>query len=108
MTISVCPADEIAAAPDDVWALVATPEAFDAWWDARVIAAEPPGPIAPGQRVVARAKGVWPARVRYEVVAVDRARRRLELHVRLPLGVVDHMMLTIDARGADRAFVRFG
>jgi Polyketide cyclase / dehydrase and lipid transport len=108
MTVSACPADDVDASPDDVWALVDHPDGFDAWWDARTIAAEPPGPLAPGQRIVARAKGVFPARIHIDVVEVDAARRRLQLIARMPFGVVDHMTLTVDARGPDRAFVRFG
>jgi len=108
MTVSACPADEIAASIEAVWSLVDRPEGFDAWWDARVLRAEPPGPFAPGQRVVARAKGAIPARIRFEVVEVDAAAHRLRLLAHLPFGVVDHMTITVAARGPDRAFVRFG
>ena len=108
MTISACPADEIAASVDAVWSLVDRPEGFDAWWDARVVRAEPPGRFAPGQRVLARARGVFPARIAIDVTEVDTARHRLQLTARLPFGVVDHMTITVAARGPDRAFVRFG
>jgi hypothetical protein len=108
MTISACPADEIAASVEDVWSLVDRPEGFDAWWDARVVRAEPPGPFTPGQHVLARAKGIYRARITIDVTDVDAARHRLQLIARLPFGVIDHMTLTVAARGPDRAFVRFG
>ena len=108
MTVSACPADEIAAPVDVVWSLVDHPDGFDAWWDARTIAADPPGPLAPGQHVVARARGLFPARVHIDVIEVDAVHHRLQLTARLPFGVVDHMVLTVAARGPDRAFVRFG
>jgi hypothetical protein len=108
MTISTCPADEIAAPVDVVWSLVDRPEGFDAWWDARVVGAEPPGPFAAGQHLVARAKGIYRARIEIDVTEVDAAQHRLQLTARLPFGVIDHMTLTVAARGADRAFVRFG
>src|SRR5262245_28566832 len=60
MTISVCPGDEVHASADQVWSLLNDPTRFDAWWDARVLEASPPGPLSAGQRVVARAKGASP------------------------------------------------
>ena len=108
MAISVCPADEIDAPVAVVWSLVDRPERFDAWWDARVIDATPPGPMAPGQHVVARARGAFPARITFDVVAVDAAQHRLELVARLPFHVIDHMTIVIQEIARDRSLVRFG
>src|SRR5262245_63760109 len=108
MTVSVCPGDEVNASADEVWSLLADPARLDVWWDARVRTATPPGPLAPGQHIEARAKGVFPARVTLDVTAVDAATRRLQMTARLPFGVVDHATLTIAPLAPDRCFVRFG
>lgn len=107
MSLSACPADEIAAPAAVVWSLVERPEAFDRWWDARVIRATPPGPLAPGQHLIARAKGLVPARIHYDVTVVE-PNARLQMEIRLPLGIVNHFTMTVRALAADRAFVRFG
>jgi hypothetical protein len=108
MTISVCPADEINASVDQVWSLLESPARFDAWWDARVVAAVPPGPMAPGQHIEARAKGIFPARVQCDVTAVDAVKHQLQMTARLPFGVVDHLTFTVTPIGPDRSLVRFG
>ncbi len=108
MTISVCPAEDIAAPVEVVWSLLDDPMRFDLWWDARTTSAEPPGPLAPGQHVEARAKGLFPGRVRIDVTEIDAAARRIQMIAHLPFGVIDHFTVTVAARGADRAFVRFG
>jgi hypothetical protein len=108
MGISVCPGDEVNASVDEVWSLVDDPARFDAWWDARMLEATPPGALTPGQHIVARARGPIPARVRFDVTVVDAAKHRVEMTVRLPFGIVNHFALTITAVGPDRSFVRFG
>ena len=108
MTISVCPAEVVAAPAEVVWSLLADPTRFDLWWDARTKTAEPPGPLAPGQHIEARAKGILPARVRCDVTEVDATARRIQMIVHLPFGVIDHFTVTVAARGDDHALVRFG
>jgi uncharacterized protein YndB with AHSA1/START domain len=108
MAVSVCPGDEVNASVDEVWSLLDDPARFDAWWDARMLDATPPGPLARGQHLVARAKGPFPARIRCEVTAVDAAKHRIQMTVRLPFGIVDHFTLTVTAIGLDRSFVQFG
>ena len=95
MTISACPADDVAAPVEVVWSLLDDPMRFDLWWDARTKTAEPPGRLAPGQHVEARAKGVFPARVRIDVIEVDVAARRIQMIAHLPFGVVDHFTVTV-------------
>ena len=108
MTVSVCPGDEVKASVDVVWSLLSDPARLDAWWDARLLHARPPGPLVPGQHIEARAKGAFPARVSFEVTAVDPASHRIQMIARLPLGLVDHLTLTIARLAPDRCFVRFG
>src|SRR6185503_12018145 len=67
MAVSVCPGDEFKVSADVVWSLLADPARLDAWWDARLLHATPPGPLVPGQHIVARAKGAFPARLSFDV-----------------------------------------
>jgi len=99
---------EVNASVDEVWSLLDAPSRFDAWWDARVLEATPPGPLTPGQHIEARAKGPFPARVQCDVTAVDAAEHRIQMTVRLPFGIIDHFTLTVAPIGRDRSFVRFG
>jgi uncharacterized protein YndB with AHSA1/START domain len=108
MAISVCPADEVDASVDEIWSLLVDPARLDAWWDARMLEATPPGPLAPGQHIVARAKGPVPAHVRFDVTVVDEAKHRIQMTARLPFGIVDHVTLTVTAIGPARCFVQFG
>jgi hypothetical protein len=108
MAISVCPGDEVNASVDAVWALLDDPARFDVWWDARMLEATPPGLLTPGQHIVARAKGAFPARVLCDVVAVDPAKHRIQMTVRLPFGIVDHFTVIMAATDPARCFVRFG
>jgi uncharacterized protein YndB with AHSA1/START domain len=108
MAISVCPGDEVNASVEEVWSLLDDPARFDVWWDARMLEATPPGPLAPGQHLEARAKGPFPARVRCDVTAVDAANHRIQMTAQLPFGIVDHLTVTVAAIGPDRCFVRFG
>jgi uncharacterized protein YndB with AHSA1/START domain len=107
--VSVCPIAEVAVSADRVWSLLAEPKQFDLWWDAKVTSADPPGPLAPGQRInaVTRAFGrdfhVW-----MEVVEVDPAHHRLRIDAHLPLGLVDHATLTATPLGPGRARLSFG
>ena len=108
MAISVCPGDEVGASVDAVWSLLEQPACFDVWWDARVLEATPSGRLAPGQHIEARAKGWVPARIQFDVTMVDAAQHRIQMTARLPLGIIDHVTLSVTAIGPDRSFVRFG
>jgi len=108
MTVSACPAEDVHASADQVWSLLREPARLDAWWDARMLRATPPGPLAPGQHIEARAKGLIPARIQIEVTAVDEAQHRLEMTARFPLGLVDRFTLIVTPLGPDRCRVQFG
>lgn len=108
MAVSVCPADEVHASVDQVWSLLGDPARFDAWWDARWLRSTPPGPLAPGQRIEAKAKGLLPARVWFDVKAVDGAQHRFQMTAHFPLGIVDHVTLIVTPIRPDRCRVQFG
>ncbi|MDQ6773393.1 MAG: SRPBCC family protein [Candidatus Dormibacteraeota bacterium] len=108
MIVSVCPAAEVAAPPERVWAFLAAPEMFERWADVRLVDAEPAGPVAPGQRL-RFTSGAFGLRfgVTMEVGDVD-APRRLRLFIRLPFGIVNDETITISAMTGGGALVRFG
>jgi len=88
MSLSVCPAARVAAPAERVWALLADPARYDAWWDAHLVSAEPPGRAQAGQVIRGRACGLgreWP--VSLHVLAVDPDRHQIDLATTLPFGV---------------------
>jgi len=108
MPVSACPADEVHASVHQVWSLLRDPARLDLWWDARVLRSTPPGPLAPGQHIEARAKGLLPARIQFDVTAVDDARHRLQMTAYFPLGIIDHVTLMVAPLAPDRCRVQFG
>jgi len=108
-SVSVCPSAVVDAPVERVWALFTSPEGFDTWVDATLVAAEPEGPARPGQRLrlAARAFG-RDLPVTIDVLEVDAERRRLRLLVDLPLGLVNDETVTMTDLGGGRTLVRFG
>src|SRR5215471_7658479 len=108
-TLSVCPSAVVDASVERVWDLVTSPEGFDTWVDAAVVAAEPEGPAQPGQLIhlVTRALG-WGFAVSIEVREVDAQRRRLRLLIELPFGLTNDQVMTMADAGDGRTLVRFG
>lgn len=85
MGLSVCPAANVVAPAEMVWALLASAARWDEWVDGRVERAEP-GPLAAGQEitVLSRALGrTW--RAAFMVEEVDAARGVLAMRVAFPL-----------------------
>jgi ligand-binding SRPBCC domain-containing protein len=108
MVVTACPAATVAAPPSAVWELVATPEGLESWVDARVLRAEPPGPLRAGQRLRLETRflglGVG---LTMDARDVDPERRRLHVLVGLPFGVVNDETITM-AETAAGTLVRFG
>lgn len=106
MNVSVCPADTVRAPAEVVWRMLT--EDYGAWAEGRVESISPPGPPSPGQVVVFASPALGLTfRLRFEVVGVDAQRHRLGLDVRLPLGIVNHEMVTIDPTPEGGSLVRF-
>jgi uncharacterized protein YndB with AHSA1/START domain len=99
----------VEAPVEPVWDLLTAPGEFDSWTDARLVAAEPPGPARAGQRLrlVTRALG-RAFRVDMNVLEVDAERRRLRLLIHLPFGLVNDETITLAPAGESRTIVRFG
>src|SRR5690348_6731500 len=95
-TLSVCPSALVEAPVERVWSLVARPEGYDRWVDAALVAAEPDGPVQPGQQLhlVTRELG-WTFAITFHVDEVDAERHRLHLLIELPMGVVNDETITM-------------
>jgi uncharacterized protein YndB with AHSA1/START domain len=109
MTVSVCPSAVVEAPVKRVWELVTSPEGFDTWTDATLVAADPNGPARRGQRLrlATRAFGRgFPVTI--DVLEVDDERHLLHLRVELPFGLVNDETVTLTATGDGRTLVRFG
>ncbi len=108
MIVTACPAAVVEAPRAAVWELLGSPESLERWVDARLVSAEPPGPVQPGQRL--RFVTGFLARqfpVVMDVREVEPA-ARLHLLVRLPFGVVNDETITMAEVGPGRTLVRFG
>ena len=108
MGLSVCPSAVVAAPVGRVWDLLTSPEGFDTWADATLVAAEPHGAAQPGQQIhlVTGALGLKFA-VTIDVLDVDAQSHRLRFLVHLPFGVVNDETVTMADTG-EETLVRFG
>jgi uncharacterized protein YndB with AHSA1/START domain len=103
--LHVCPTDIIHAPAERVWHLVAAPQELAAWTDTRIIEA-PDGELRAGDRLVLGA-GIG-HRMQVVFTVRDAVRpRRLDLHIRLPLGVTNDEVIEILPIAADACRVTF-
>lgn len=106
--VNVCPAALTSAPPDRIWQLLTTPERFGEWNDATFVAAEPPGPVKPGQTIHLTAPSLgrkWPISI--DVVKMDPQRRWIDLLVHLPFGLENHEHVTLTETKEGGTLVRF-
>jgi uncharacterized protein YndB with AHSA1/START domain len=108
-SVSVCPSALVEAPIERVWDVLTSPVGLDAWADASLVWADPPGPARPGQRLrlTTPAFGrTFPVGI--DVLEVDADRHRLHFLVDLPLGLVNDETVTMTDTGDTRTLVRFG
>jgi hypothetical protein len=103
--IRACPLADVGVSADVAWSFVTDTSKLDSWWDARLVSAEPAGPMAVGQHIEARANGL---RVTLDVLEVDAPTRTVRLFVRLPLGMTNDMTVAIWALEPKRCAIGFG
>ncbi len=107
--VTACPIGEVEAPLETIWDLLSEPRQLDRWWDAHVVQATPPGPLAPGQRIDAETRALGHTfAMRIDVEAVDPPRHQVRMTAHLPLGVVDHATITVVPLGERRCRVSFG
>jgi hypothetical protein len=109
MSLSICPAANVAAPIEVVWDLLNTPAKYGEWADAKVEFVVPPGRLAPGQIILLAAPALgrnW--QVRFDVETVDPERHEIQLHVHLPLGMRLEEHLSTTSIGARSCLVQYG
>lgn len=105
----MCPSAAIESPVARVWDLLTSPQGFDSWVDATVLAAEPPGHAQAGQRLRLATSALgrtFPVAI--SVLEVDADRRRLRLLVDLPFGLRNDETITLAPAGEGQTVARFG
>jgi hypothetical protein len=109
MGLSVCPATLVAAPVEIVWELVSQVALYDEWWDARTERIVPEGPATPGQMVYAKTPALgreWDVTMKIEMINPEK--HQIQLHIALPLGIVNHETITCMPIDAASCRVQFG
>jgi hypothetical protein len=83
-----CPTAIVEAPISVVWGLLMNTAGWGRFYDLKVLSVDPPGPAAPGQRLVgAPGSGLLPFRITFDFTEVDAVRHRLGVDGRLPFGM---------------------
>jgi hypothetical protein len=109
MGFTVCPAAVVAAPVESVWELLANPSLYDTWWDARTERIVPEGVASPGQMLYGKASGLgrsWDVTLKVE--AVHPERHQIQMHVTLPLGLINRTTITCSTLDGVSSRVAFG
>jgi hypothetical protein len=73
-----CPTAIVNAPIDVVWGLLMNTGGWGQFYDLRVMSVDPPGPAAPGQRLIGvPGRGLLPFRITFDFTEVDPVRHRL-------------------------------
>jgi uncharacterized protein YndB with AHSA1/START domain len=106
--VTTCPMATVQAPLSKVWRLLSEPGAYDTWVDAVLVSTEPPGPLHAGQVILMRTRGAgrwWP--VSFDILEVEPTEHRVALDVHLPLGIVNHEVITCRAVSDSQTLVGF-
>ena|SRR5579863_765454 len=109
MGFSICPTASIAAPVETVWELLSDPTLYDTWWDARTERIVPEGKATPGQMIYATSSALgrkWDVTLRVD--AVNPEKHEVQLHITLPLGVVNDATISAAATGGASSRLQFG
>lgn len=108
MIVNVCPAAVTSASPDRVWQVITKLERDKEWLDVKVVSADPPGPMAPGQTI--KLSGPFLTRafpVIFQIGDMDPERRWVDILVHLPFGIDNHERLTLTPTEEGGTLIRF-
>lgn len=84
-----CPTAIVDAPLNLVWGLLVNTAGWGRFYDLSVISVEPPGPAAPGQRLIGvPGRGLLPFRIIFDFTEVDPVGHRLGFDGRMPLGIM--------------------
>ena len=109
MSFTHCPMAVIAAPVEGVWELLTEPTLRDEWWDARTARVVPEGKASPGQVIYAKTSALgrkWDVTLRVEMVNPEKS--QIQLHITLPLGIVNNATITCTAIDATSCRVQYG
>ena len=109
MGLTICPTAIVAAPVESVWELLSEPTLYDQWWDARMERIVPEGKASPGQMLSATTSALgrkWDVTLKVE--AVNPEKHQIQLHVTLPLGIVNDATITGTAIGTASCRVQYG
>lgn len=109
MSLTVCPADTVAAPVEVVWEILIQPASYATWADAQLQKVEPPGPAVVGQTISLTSKALgrtWP--VHFTVEKVDSEKHQLGLYAVLPLGLRMRPHISCSAVDTTTCLVRYG
>jgi uncharacterized protein YndB with AHSA1/START domain len=89
-TFAACPTAVVEAPVEVVWSLLTDLAGWGTFYDVRVLSVEPPGPAVIGQRMRGESGPRWlHLGVSFEFTRIE-THRKLEMDIRLPLGISVH------------------
>ncbi|HEY7419385.1 MAG TPA: SRPBCC family protein [Ktedonobacteraceae bacterium] len=109
MNFTICPATVVAAPIESVWEMLLEPTLYDEWWDIHTERVVPEGKASPGQVLYAKTSALgrkWDVTLRVEMVKPEK--HQIQLHVTLPLGIVNHETISCTALDATSCRVQYG
>jgi hypothetical protein len=107
-TYLACPTEIVEAPVGVVWKLLTDFSGWGSFFDLRVISVEPPGPAVKGQRMRGETGPRWlHLGGSFEYTLIDEARYKLELDVRLSLGLMVHEAMDCVPLENDRCRVNY-
>jgi len=102
-TYLACPTEIIEAPIDVVWRLLTNLSGWGSFFDVRVTSVDPPGPATVGQRMVGETGPRWlHLGASFEFTRIDESNYKLELDIKLPLGISVYEALDCVPLGDDR------
>ena len=109
MSFTLCPAAVVAAPVESVWEMLYEPGLYDKWWDASMERIVPEGKASPGQVLYAKTWALgrkWDVTLKIEMVNPEK--HQIQLHVTLPLGIINHETITCTAIDSTSCRVQYG
>jgi hypothetical protein len=109
MGFSVCPATMVNAPVETVWELLSDLTQFDTWWDARTERIVPEGNASSGQMLYATTLAfgrTWNLTLRVDAVSPEK--HQIQMHISLPLGLINDNTITCAALDSTSCRVQFG
>jgi hypothetical protein len=83
-----CPTAVVNAPIEVVWGLLMNTAGWGQFYDVKVLSVEPPGPAAPGQRLIGNpGPRLLPFRITFDFTVVDPVNHRLGIDGRIPFGI---------------------